>query len=137
MRRTLLTGFTRHAQAVLGITISPDDERSHPNAPLLSAGTRRQSACMAFLAQAHQACFESSLAEEVSVENLAAILSLMQMSICELSGGVLEPLDFWLTSDTPSQSSSCTLLAACPPRARLTSAPQATTQVAHSTPQRH
>lgn len=73
------------SQAVLGITISPEDERSHPNAPLLSAGTRRHSACMAFLAQAHQACFESSLAEEVSVENLAAILSLMQMSICKLT----------------------------------------------------
>jgi hypothetical protein len=86
--------LTFGSQALLGITISPEDERSHPNAPLLSAGTRRQSACMAFLAQAHQACFESSLAEEVSVENLAAILSLMQMSICELGAPLLDTLAY-------------------------------------------
>lgn len=101
------------SQALLGITISPDDEKSHPNAPLLSAGTRRQSACMAFLAQAHQACFESSLAEEVSVENLAAILSLMQMSICE-SSARRDCRRSRLIHSAESQSSSSNLASLAP-----------------------
>ncbi|KAK4056861.1 hypothetical protein OIO90_002111 [Microbotryomycetes sp. JL221] len=66
---------------LLGITINPQDEISHPNAPLLSAGTRRQSACAAFLRQAHAMSFENNTAEETSVESLAALLALTQMSI--------------------------------------------------------
>ena len=66
--------------ALLGITIDPKDSQVHPNAPLLSAGTRRESACASFLKQAHQMCFEEGLAEEVSVENLGSLISLMQMA---------------------------------------------------------
>lgn len=73
---------TSNHSALLGITIDPSDGVTHPNAPLLSAGTRRQSACSNFYSQAHTLAFESGLAEEVAVENLAVLLTLIQMSIC-------------------------------------------------------
>lgn len=69
-----------HPQALLGIKASPDDARDHPEAPLLSAGTRRQSACHVLLAQAHSLCFEQGLMDEAKIENLAAVLALMQMT---------------------------------------------------------
>lgn len=34
-------------QAVLGISLAPQDTLEHPNVPLLNAGTRRQNACTA------------------------------------------------------------------------------------------
>lgn len=70
---------TSNHSALLGITMDTDT----PNAALLSAGTRRQSACRTFYNQAHTAAFESGLAEEVAEENLAVLLTLLQMSICE------------------------------------------------------
>ncbi|KAM0787683.1 hypothetical protein ACM66B_003746 [Microbotryomycetes sp. NB124-2] len=66
---------------LLGITINPEDQVTHPDAPLLSAGTRRQNACATFLRQAYAASFENDVAEQGTVESLAALLSLTQMSI--------------------------------------------------------
>lgn len=69
------------AQAVLGISAGPTDSRDHPDAPLLNAGTRRQSACTVLLAQAHALSFEQGLMDEATIENLAALVALTQMSI--------------------------------------------------------
>ncbi|KAK4702835.1 hypothetical protein P7C70_g3383, partial [Phenoliferia sp. Uapishka_3] len=67
--------------ALLGIAASPDDSRDHPQAPLLSAGERRQNACSVLLSKAHTLCFEQGVEDEATEENLAALLALMQMSI--------------------------------------------------------
>ncbi|KDE06598.1 hypothetical protein MVLG_03094 [Microbotryum lychnidis-dioicae p1A1 Lamole] len=66
---------------LLGISIEAKDSRDHPDAPLLSAGTRRESACTNFLKQAHQLCFDEGLAEEASIENLGSLMTLMQMAM--------------------------------------------------------
>lgn len=68
-----------YTQAVLGIEAFPSDARDHPEAPLLSAGTRRQSACSTLLQQAHTLGFEHGLMDEPTVDNLAGLLALMQM----------------------------------------------------------
>lgn len=68
-------------QAVLGISAAPTDSHDHPDAPLLNAGTRRQSACTVLLAQAHALSFEQGLMDEATIENLAALVALTQMSI--------------------------------------------------------
>ncbi|ORY62706.1 hypothetical protein BCR35DRAFT_326679 [Leucosporidium creatinivorum] len=65
--------------AVLGIEAFPSDARDHPEAPLLSAGTRRQSACSTLLQQAHTLGFEHGLMDEPTIDNLAGLLALMQM----------------------------------------------------------
>ncbi|SCV71196.1 BQ2448_2784 [Microbotryum intermedium] len=67
--------------ALLGILIEAKDSRDHPDAPLLSAGTRRESACTNFLKQAHQLCFDEGLAEEASIENVGSLMTLMQMAM--------------------------------------------------------
>lgn len=46
---------------------------------MLSAGTRRQSACHVLVHQAHAQGFEHGLMDEPSMENLAALLALLQM----------------------------------------------------------
>lgn len=69
------------SQAVLGIEITETDTRDHPNAPLLSAGTRREQACLQFLSQAHQLAFNEDVAENCSIDNLAACLTILQMSM--------------------------------------------------------
>ncbi|KDE09871.1 hypothetical protein MVLG_00269 [Microbotryum lychnidis-dioicae p1A1 Lamole] len=61
--------------AVLGIAAAPDDGQSDPD---LSAGSRRQSACQALVAQAHSLCYDHGLLEDVSVETLAALIALTQ-----------------------------------------------------------
>jgi len=68
-----------HSQAVLGIEAFPSDARDNPQAPLLSAGTRRQSACSTLLQQAHTLGFEHGLMDEPTIDNLAGLLALMQM----------------------------------------------------------
>ncbi|GAA5824096.1 hypothetical protein JCM11251_001520 [Rhodosporidiobolus azoricus] len=67
--------------ALLGIGIQPDDIPEHPNAPFLSAGTRRQSACETFFDQAGRANFEAGTMEFASPENLAALLAVLQLSL--------------------------------------------------------
>lgn len=74
-----LTPFDDHQQAVLGIEASPSDAHDHPQAPLVSAGARRHSACAVLLQQAHSLSFEHGLMDEPTVDNLAGILALMQM----------------------------------------------------------
>ncbi|SCZ95259.1 BZ3500_MvSof-1268-A1-R1_Chr11-2g03389 [Microbotryum saponariae] len=61
--------------AVLGIAAAPDDGQSDPD---LSAGSRRQSACQALVAQAHSLCYDHGLLEDASVETLAALIALTQ-----------------------------------------------------------
>lgn len=65
--------------AVLGIEAFPSDARDNPNAPLLSAGTRRQSACAVLVSRAHAQGFEQGLMDEATMESLAALLALVQM----------------------------------------------------------
>ncbi|GAA5851208.1 hypothetical protein JCM8547_004167 [Rhodosporidiobolus lusitaniae] len=67
--------------AVLGISLRPSDTVEHPSAPLLSAGTRRQSATDALFTQAHELNFAAATADVPSVENLAALLSLLQLTL--------------------------------------------------------
>ncbi|GAA5959811.1 hypothetical protein JCM21900_001025 [Sporobolomyces salmonicolor] len=67
--------------ALLGISIKPEDTRDHPNAPLLSAGTRRQNACQVLLTKAHRISWDLGVMEHPTVENLAAVLSLLQLSL--------------------------------------------------------
>lgn len=74
---------TDSSQALLGIAAVPDDSRDHPQAPLLSAGERRQNACSVLLSKALSLCYEQGVEDEATEENLAALLALMQMSICE------------------------------------------------------
>jgi hypothetical protein len=68
-------------KAVLGISLKPSDAVDHPNAPLLSAGTRRQNASRALYEQAHLRNFEAATTEQATVENLAALLSVLQLTL--------------------------------------------------------
>lgn len=68
--------------ALLGIASAPDDARIHPQAPLLNAGSRRENACTVLLGQAHTLCYEAGLVDVATRDNLAAILAMMQMTIC-------------------------------------------------------
>lgn len=77
--------LTPTPQALLGIAASPDDSRDHPEAPLLSAGTRRENACRGLLHKALALCFQQGVEDDATEENLAALLALMQMAICECS----------------------------------------------------
>lgn len=72
-------------QALLGIATYPDDSIDHPEAPLLNAGTRRQSACDALVAQALTLGYEEGLVDVPTRDNLAALLALIQMMMCEPS----------------------------------------------------
>ncbi|GEM07309.1 hypothetical protein Rt10032_c03g1326 [Rhodotorula toruloides] len=67
--------------AVLGIAIRPEDPVDHPNAPLLSAGNRRQTACTALFDKAHALNWEAGTMETPTVEALAALLAVLQMSL--------------------------------------------------------
>ncbi|KPV75536.1 uncharacterized protein RHOBADRAFT_53503 [Rhodotorula graminis WP1] len=67
--------------AVLGISLKPEDTLEHPNAPLLSAGTRRQNACRALFDKAHADNYESGTIETPTAENLATLLALLQLSL--------------------------------------------------------
>ncbi|BGP40011.1 hypothetical protein JCM10450v2_003991 [Rhodotorula kratochvilovae] len=67
--------------AVLGISLKPEDTVEHPNAPLLSAGTRRQNACKALFDKAHGENYESGTADAATVENLATLMALLQLSL--------------------------------------------------------
>ncbi|GAA5897072.1 hypothetical protein JCM8208_006161 [Rhodotorula glutinis] len=67
--------------AVLGISLKPEDTLEHPNAPLLSAGTRRQNACRALFDKAHSDNYESGTIETPTAENLATLLALLQLSL--------------------------------------------------------
>ncbi|GAA5842576.1 hypothetical protein JCM9279_003624 [Rhodotorula babjevae] len=67
--------------AVLGISLKPEDTLEHPNAPLLSAGTRRQNACRALFDKAHGDNYEAGTTDTPSAENLATLLALLQLSL--------------------------------------------------------
>ncbi|BGP24558.1 hypothetical protein JCM10295v2_003476 [Rhodotorula toruloides] len=85
--RVALTSFwtvgarTSPHSAVLGIAIRPEDPVDHPNAPLLSAGNRRQTACTALFDKAHALNWEAGTMETPTVEALAALLAVLQMSL--------------------------------------------------------
>lgn len=71
-------------QAVLGIELAhstPNNAPGPTSALLLSAGTRRQNACSKLLNQAHTLSHEESIMDEVSEENLAALMALVQLAI--------------------------------------------------------
>lgn len=70
------------SQALLGIATYPDDSIDHPEAPLLNAGTRRQSACDALVAQALTLGYEEGIVDVPTRDNLAALLALIQMMMC-------------------------------------------------------
>ncbi|GAA6011969.1 hypothetical protein JCM10207_003444 [Rhodosporidiobolus poonsookiae] len=67
--------------AVLGISLQPSDITGQPIAPLSSAGARRENACQALLDRAHETNFKAGTMETASVENLAALLCLLQLSL--------------------------------------------------------
>ncbi|GAA5998999.1 Zn(II)2Cys6 transcription factor [Rhodotorula paludigena] len=67
--------------ALLGISLKPEDELDHPNAPLLSAGTRRQNACQVLLDKAYDSNYQQGILETATVENLAALLSILQLAL--------------------------------------------------------
>ncbi|BGP31983.1 hypothetical protein JCM10296v2_003762 [Rhodotorula toruloides] len=85
--RVALTSFwtvgarTSPHSAVLGIAIRPEDPVDHPNAPLLNAGNRRQTACTALFDKAHALNWEAGTMETPTVEALAALLAVLQMSL--------------------------------------------------------
>ncbi|GJN89300.1 hypothetical protein Rhopal_002280-T1 [Rhodotorula paludigena] len=61
--------------------MAPEDELDHPNAPLLSAGTRRQNACQVLLDKAYDSNHQQGISETATVENLAALLSILQLAL--------------------------------------------------------
>lgn len=67
----------------MGIATNPEDSKDHPEAPLLSAGQRRQNACAKLIQRAYQAAFEGGLEDEPKVENLASLMAVMQLASCE------------------------------------------------------
>ena len=92
--RCSLTRLDPVSQAVLGISLKPEDTLEHPNAPLLSAGTRRQNACRALFDKAHGDNYDAGTADTPSAENLATLLALLQLSLCASTS--LPLLDFVL-----------------------------------------
>ncbi|BGP16119.1 hypothetical protein JCM10213v2_004113 [Rhodosporidiobolus nylandii] len=98
-QRVALTTFcavgarTSPHSALIGVSLRPSDAVDHPNAPLLSAGTRRQNACATLLSRAHLTNHEAGTMEEPSAENLAALLSLLQLcTFAELVPSKSRPL---------------------------------------------
>ncbi|KAM0791682.1 hypothetical protein ACM66B_003957 [Microbotryomycetes sp. NB124-2] len=69
--------------ALLGIEASDDPDKSGQR--LSSAGARRHSACQVLVDQAHLLSYKQALADETTVDSLAALLALLQMtSFCEV-----------------------------------------------------
>jgi len=71
--------------ALLGLPASGTGAEAHPKvdssrADSLSAGARRQTACLTLFQRAHQAGFDSDVSDEANAENLATVLALFQMS---------------------------------------------------------
>lgn len=66
--------------ALLGLPSEGKPSHSGQAADALSAGARRQNACLTLFQQAHEAGFEQDVADEATVENLASTLALFQMS---------------------------------------------------------
>ncbi|KAK4054956.1 hypothetical protein OIO90_003297 [Microbotryomycetes sp. JL221] len=65
---------------LLGIDNTPEPGL---DIPLIKAGQRRQATCQILIEQAHTIAFQQGLTDHVSVENLAALLVLTQMSCFE------------------------------------------------------
>jgi hypothetical protein len=71
------------SQALLGIEQFPGDATDHPGAPLLGAGTRRQNACEKLVQHALALGYEHGAMDHATMDNIAALLALVQMSMCE------------------------------------------------------